>query len=221
MAIFNQIHPRREQDLAVDPTIRAASVMQYPPANAVDLETLADHVAEILKQLLTEFDLADMEDLVSFWHAKGVNLALAAPVVQQCIESMNHLRTMILPHETDWHSKMTRYLLQNSARPLEINANSTMSDFTNQFCGRNVRWETLGIFFAAVIRATFDVSFFPQLYKTESERHDLRKLATRLNHYSLELCISLNCLSDIQLVFQYENFIVRSYMDGDHSKSLS
>jgi hypothetical protein len=36
----------------------------------------------------------------------------------------------------------------------------------------------------------------------------------------LELSISLDCLNDLQLVLQYENFISHSNVDGDESKRL-
>lgn len=79
------------------------------------------------------------------------------------------------------------------------------------------RWETLGIFFLAVSRASVDITLFPSLYMTMERRHTLRKLFTKLSDYALEICLSLDCL-DIQLALQYEIFIMHSFVNGDHSK---
>ena len=171
----------------------------------------------MLKRVLDKFDLASMKDLVMFWLAKGVSLALAEPFVKQCAETMDCVTTL-LSHDDNWHLTLASHLLQNSDRPLEYDEKSTLSSFASQFCERNVRWETLGIFLSAVVRATFDVPFFPSLYTTETGRNELQRSATRLSAYALEICLSLDCLNDLQLVFQYENSIVNSYVDGDQSK---
>ena len=172
----------------------------------------------MLEQLLSKFDLASMQELVGFWHAKGVTLALAEPIIYQCAETIGHLRSTETRGSQDWYLSLGRQLLQNSARLINYDKNSTLSEFTAQFCGSNIRWETLGIFFSAVIRATFDIPFFPHLYKTEAERHELRSLVKRFTDASLDLCLSLDCLNDLQLVFHYESIIVQSHLHGDHSE---
>lgn len=152
-----------------------------------------------------------------FWLAKGANLALAEPFVAQCAESAGQLFTL---HDENWHLVFARRLLQNSAMPLRFNADSNLSGFSAQFLDHNARWETLGIFFAAVSRATIDIPFFPLLYTTEEEQFTLRRLATKLSDFALEISLSLDCLNDLQLIVQYENFIVHSYVDGDQSAYL-
>jgi hypothetical protein len=218
VTIFNQIYPDGSLVPGVDPTFTPPSATQSSHTQLDDLDLKANQGAEMLKQLLNKFNLGCMKDPVIFWLAKGVSLALAEPIVKQCAETMDHLRATLLSHDTDWQLTLTRHLKQNSDRPLDYDEKSTLSSFVSQFCDRNVRWETLGIFLTAVIRATFDVPFFPSLYTTETERNDLQRLATRLSNSYLELCLSLGCLNDLQLIFQYENFIVHSYVDGDQSR---
>lgn len=156
-----------------------------------------------------------MKDLVMFWLAKGANLALAEPFVDQCAQSVSQLFTY---HDDNWHLVYARRLLQNSAQPLHFNDTSDLAGFSAQFLDHNSRWETLGIFFAAVTRATIDISFFPSLYTTEQEQYTLRRLCTKLCDFALEISLSLDCLNDLQLIMQYENFIVHSYVDGDQSR---
>ena len=184
----------------------------------VDSDFTTVQGAEMLKQLLDNFNLTFLKDLVIFWLAKGVSLALAEPIVKQCAESMDYLQRAFLSRGTNWQLSLTKHMLQNSELPVKYNDTSTLSSFLDQFCDRNVRWETLGIFLSAVVRATFDIPFFPSLYTSETARYRLRRLATRLSNCSLEICLSLDCLNDLQLIFQYENFIIHTYVDGDHSK---
>ena len=155
-----------------------------------------------------------MKDLVMFWLAKGANLALAEPFVNQCTQSVSQLFTY---HDENWHLVYARRLLQNSAQQLHFTDSSDLPSFSAQFLDHNSRWETLGIFFAAVTRATIDITFFPSLYTTEQSQYTLRRLCTKLCDFALEISLSLDCLNDLQLIMQYENFIVHSYVDGDQS----
>ncbi|PLB45480.1 hypothetical protein P170DRAFT_449171 [Aspergillus steynii IBT 23096] len=155
--------------------------------------------ADILRQLLNSFPLTTMNDLVMFWLAKGANLALAEPFTK------------------NWHLAFASRLLRNSAQPLEFASDTSLSDFMAQFVGNNLRWEALGIFFSAVNRATYDIPFFPRLYMTREEQYALRQLCTRLSDASLKISLSLDCLNDLQLILQYENFIIHSNVDGAQS----
>ncbi|KAJ5095445.1 hypothetical protein NUU61_004801 [Penicillium alfredii] len=170
--------------------------------------------AEALRNLLSTYSLPALKDLVIFWLARGANLALAEPFVAACTESVSQLFTT---HDENWHLVYARRLLQNSACPLHIDSTSDIREFAAQFLDHNTRWETLGIFFAAVSRATIDVGLFPALYTTEEAQYALRKMSTKLSDFALEISLSLDCLNDLQLIVQYENFIVHSYVDGDQS----
>ena len=39
-----------------------------------------------------------------------------------------------------------------------------------------------------------------------------------LSDRCLEMCLSLDCLNDMQLLLQYENWIIHTFLDGDQSK---
>ena len=149
-----------------------------------------------------------MKDLVLFWLAKGANLALAEPFVAPVSESVSQLFTS---HDENWHLVYAQRLLQNSAGPLQFGASSDLESFSAQFLDHHARWETLGIFFAAVSRATIDIPFFPLLYNTEEQQYNLRRLATKLCDFALEISLSLDCLNDLQLMLQYELAQVSSY----------
>ncbi|KAJ6447003.1 hypothetical protein O9K51_01778 [Purpureocillium lavendulum] len=66
-----------------------------------------------------------------------------------------------------------------------------------------------------------DVPYFPFLYTTDSTKRDFRTILMQLISCALDICLSLDCLNDVQLIFQYENFIIHSFMNGDQSDVIS
>lgn len=211
VAIFN--HILSEQDSSRD-----ASPPMPSAADSLDEHPSVKQGALLTRQLLSSFDLNDLKSLVTFWRAKGVNLAVAEPFVDLCADSFNYTSLSTF-QGSEWHLNFSTRLLQNTARPLEFNHESTISTYSAQFLGIHTRWETFGIFLSAAIQATRDVLFFPSLYTTSSRNRELRRLLTRLIDCSLDICLSADCLNDLQLILQYENFIVHSYVDGDQSRS--
>ncbi len=47
--------------------------------------------ALLTRALFNSFDLNDLISLVTFWRAKGVNLAVAEPFVNLCAKSFNYM----------------------------------------------------------------------------------------------------------------------------------
>lgn len=182
---------------------------------------MTSQASKMLTELLSRYDLTRTLHLVDFWLAMGVSLALAEPILKQCARSMLHLRGMLGSHAPNRCSDVARFLLDNSDRPLQYDRETTLASFVGQFCDENIRWETLGIFLSAAIRATSDIPFFPGLYISVTERSEFRTHAIRLANHALELCLILDGLNDLQLIFQYENSIVRACVDGDQSRSRS
>lgn len=159
-----------------------------------------------------------MKSLVLFWHAKGANLALAGPFVEACAQSASCASLSLFQGE-DWHVELAQRLIENTARPLEYDATTTFPTYSGQFLESRTRWETLGLFLCAVLRATMDVPFFPPLFTTAPQRREFRAMLMRHIGCFLDVCISMDCLNDLQLFLQYEYFIIKSYMYGDQSKS--
>ncbi|KAJ5329481.1 Transcription factor [Penicillium brevicompactum] len=211
VAIFNQISPEEyhtsNNTHATEPDMSTLVVGE---------NLLMIQGADVLRQLLNTFPLAAMKDFVMFWLETGANMSLAEPFVEKCTENMTHLFTSF-SQEDNWHLAYAQRLTQNSRAPLEIRTTTNISDFSAQFLDQNFRWESLGIFLCAVSRATIAIPFFPPLFKTEKDQFMLRKLSTSLSDLALDIALSLDCLNDIQLVLQYENFIIHTHVDGDQS----
>ena len=217
IAIFNQISPREGNRTQDSLPARVQDELSDP----VEPDTAVNHVARMLERLLDEYDIGSLAGLVKTWLARGTNLALAEPFVLHCTESAEPFLRSDRAAGPNAYTSLVQRLVKNSTVSLLYTKSSTFSQFISQFCGQFIRLETIGIFLCAVIRATIDIPFFPPLYSTEVARHRFRQLATALNNSALEVCLSLDCLNDLQLIFQYEQWIVLSHAHGDHSRMPS
>jgi hypothetical protein len=102
---------------------------------------------------------------------------------------------------------------------LVVTADTTLDGFVKQTSGINSRVETLALFLTAAARATVDIVHFPPLYTSEVARFGLQRDLTKLIEQLLRICLSLDCLNDLQLVLQVEYFVLLSNVSGDQSMS--
>lgn len=181
-------------------------------------QTLLERGIGVLGRL-NQLDLTGLKSLIQFWRATGANLPLAEHFVDGSTEAVANL----IPssgNETDgWASRNAQFLFKNTHTPMVVRSDSTAADYLSQMYGDNMRWESIGIFLTASSRASLDIAFFPALYTTEDKRREIIKFLACLGDDCLELCLRLDCLNDLQLVLQYENFIVYSQVYGDQSMS--
>lgn len=112
-------------------------------------------------------------------------------------------------------TELSRNLFLNTSRSIDTARSTTLDDFQEQFGHQRCRWETLGFFFTAASRAAIEMAKFES---SSQEFRDLQRLGMNLSDLSLDIALSLDCLNDLQLVLQYENWILHSFVDGDQSK---
>ena len=164
------------------------------------------------------------ESLVRMWISGGINLPVAEPFTLSCTTAS---RRAIDSHAVESTggcedpqnaSTISRKLFSQSCKPLTLASDADIEAFCDQFCRNDPRWETLGLYFTAVSRATIDITHLSGLYSSEQDRRALRKSAMQYSDACLEIALALDCLNDLQLVLQYENFILHSLVDGDQSK---
>ncbi|KAL4812584.1 hypothetical protein BDW67DRAFT_193577 [Aspergillus spinulosporus] len=210
VAIFNHI-PAKENN----PNSVLNGEATLPCTQPQD-DLLTQRGADRLKQLFSTFSLRYMEDLVQSWLARGANLTLTGGIVQHCLKGID-LPISTSTSTNEWHLLNAKYLSANSSQPLETSRTMSFPEFCVQFTDQNIRWEALGIFLSAVTRAAMDTSFFQSLYTSEEQRYTLQRLCTRVADSALEIALSLDCLNDLQLFLQYENWIVHTNIYGDHS----
>lgn len=145
-----------------------------------------------------------------------MNLALAGPFTNQCAQTIECLLSPVVKG-TGLAAEVSRTLFLNSYSPLNTATTGSIEEFSERFCHANARWETLGLFFTAASRAAIDLASFESLYTTDQQRRNFQKLALHYADRCLDISLSLDCLNDLQLLLQYENFINHSFVDGDQS----
>lgn len=188
-------------------------------------EDKVEQGAAFLSQVRKSAQLSAWKSLTETWASRGINLPLAEPftmpcaavaysTISQCGNDVSQNPEGVQP--AVWTSKQ---LFTQTCKPLKVRVDDTIETFCELFCGTHARWETLGVFFTAVSRATIDITQINGLYNSEQERRALRRLAMRFSDTCLDIALSLDCMNDLQLILQYENFILHSLVDGDQSKS--
>lgn len=195
--------------------------MSSSPSETFLIEQTTLDKAKHALSLLDQLQVPALASLVRFWLKKGVNLALAEPFVETCVDTAVDWGELSIPPmgtDADALTQRARDLLENTHRPLVFHEHSTPSEYLQQMSGKNLRWESLGIFLAAASRAALDTSSFAPLYNSDERRRRLIKALMYIGDCCLETCLALDCLNDLQLVLQYENLIVHSQVDGDQSK---
>ena len=183
-------------------------------------EAKVSHGAKLIEQFFRSSQAPSWVTLVKRWTSSGVNLALAGLFTESCAETVQYILDKLLEELQD-ETDIARNLFAHSSRPLTTDASSTIEDFYSYFCKRNARWETIGLFFAAVARATEDLKPFEALYASEQQRRSVQRLALHYSDRCVDISLSLDSLNDLQLLLQYENWIAHASIDGDQSMSLA
>lgn len=189
------------------------------PHRAVS-EAHISHGAQLVEQLCLSLDITACLSLVESWLKTGANLSLAAPFTQTCLLTVRALLTHDRGLSTD-AMLVARDLFTHSCRALELARDTTADAFSAQFSQDRVRWETLCLFLVAVSRATMSTRCSYESISSEQQQRHVRRLAMHFADRCLEMCLSLDCLNDLQLVLLYENFILHTLVDGDQSKTPS
>lgn len=174
--------------------------------------------ANLIEQFKREFSFPFCHQLVHLWLAKGANLALAGLLTRPCAETVQ----CIFPDQANSMldaAKASRDLYLHSSQSLNVQSSTTIDEYCTHFCQYNCRWETLGLFFTVVSRAATDLSHDESCFESEEKRRHIQRLSMSFSDLCLDIAISLDCLNDLQLILQYENFILHSFVDGDQSMS--
>ncbi|VUC24616.1 unnamed protein product [Clonostachys rosea] len=179
-------------------------------------EAQVSHGAELIEQLHRFPHIPACVRLVKGWLATGANLALTESFTEQCAESAELILTGAqLGSRTA--IEVSRDLFTHSCQPLVVNSSTTIEDFTAQFTNDNSRWESLCLFFISVSRAALTFRCHSPPFDSEKQRRNLRRLSMYYADRCLDMSLMLDCLNDLQLMLQYENFILHTLIDGDQS----
>lgn len=186
-------------------------------SEAVAAMTNLSHGAKLVEQMQRFLSLPSCYSIVRQWLAQDTNLALAGDFVNYCADTVRFL----LPESPGAlidNLETAKLLFTNTSRQLATTApTDTLEGYASQFCEKNARWETLGLFCTAVSRAAIDVRNSQGPSREDLTSRHLSRLAMQFSDAFLEIAVSLDCLNDLQVLLQYENFILHSMVDGDQS----
>lgn len=175
--------------------------------------------ANLLNSIVSQLNIETLKELVSFWLGKGTNLVLAGPLTETSVKSMVDELASLTDYSAS-HSLLARRLFENSAKSHVFPRTAAFTDYCEEVCRNNIRWETLAIAFVAVGRASIDVPYYPPLYSLQAGLETFQKLVTEFADLCLELALLLGRMGDLLLICQYENWILHSVIDGDQSEPL-
>ncbi|KAI1361340.1 hypothetical protein F5Y08DRAFT_347959 [Xylaria arbuscula] len=172
---------------------------------------------------LERLGISNLCRLVRMWLQKGVNLSLGGPLVAKCNEAMLEWAALVAPRDSEGGNsnldiqQQAQTLLRNTNKVIVVRKESSPNELFAQMIGDNLRLETAGLFLTAAARAVLDTPYFDLLYAGEDQRRSILRAIAYVGDCCVELCLALDCLNDLQLVLQYENFIVHSFVDGDRN----
>lgn len=200
--------------------VQGSSPQQQTPATPASTRSSgrsSNHQVQTLDEVLHSVDIESCKRLVDFWLAKGITLVLGASIVEACTDSLQQLSAG-KTFGTTCLATVSLKLSENSSQPLDISSTSSLEDFLRELIGPKTRWETIALALVAAGRATTDISFFPPLYKNRRELFAFQRSVTDISDKCLEIALSLDSLNEVQLICQYESFILHSNVDGDQSE---
>lgn len=193
------------------------------PGDTLDDQSILPRAIHVLDRLGHD-DIDQLAALILAWVNTGASLALAESFVVGCVhdilEYSRMRRAATLPDpatQARVYSQQARLLSRNTCRPIVMTGNSTFDAYLSQMTGPNRRWETLGLFFAASAKAASEVEMFPGLFATNDDGKKLAKSMTYIIDCCLEICLGFDCLNDLQLILQYEQFHTHSGIYGETS----
>jgi hypothetical protein len=222
-AIFNEVQSMSETPIEEN----VHSPYDPPgdmPGDAPEDQSILPRATHVLDKLY-HLDIEQLSALILVWIDTGANLALAESFVLGCVHDMLEYsrarRTAALEPgsiaQTRVDSQQARLLSRNTCRVISMTGNSTFDAYFSQMTGPNRRWETLGLFFVAAARAASEIEMFPALYSSSDDGKRLARSMTYLIDCCLELCLGFDCLNDLQLILQYEQFHTHSSIFGETS----
>ncbi|KAK8150437.1 hypothetical protein G3M48_001909 [Beauveria asiatica] len=207
-ALFNQLE--LDRDSLIDARIDGHGHDELPTRPTSDASISLGE--DIIEHLFRVCPLAICINLAKSWLDTGANLPLGHAFTAASVQAVENLTT-----DPGDRVGLSKQLFHNSSLPLEATSASTERGDATMFNFGTPRWENICLFFISVARATLVIPYLHPALRLREQRHRIIRLAMRYACQSLDLSLSLDCLNDLQLVSQYENFLLHSIVDGDEN----
>ena len=171
--------------------------------------------------LLSEFPT--YEPFIQQWVEYSKGIALIASFMPECVASIK--RDLYHPFVRAKSGRAllhaSEMLFKNSSKPLKMPPNMAFQQYHILFTGENLRWEAIGMLFAAVgLSASTMLAADTTLDMTKTASVNQKSLASRMLEASdvcIAFCEQTGHLNDPQMWLIYENFLLMSQVVGDSS----
>lgn len=220
-AIFKQVSTHSESSPNQNVTHVQRPLSSHVAKSRLEREPVRTQDITTLKRL-GQLDISSLARLLESWTVTGASLTLAQPFIRCSTEAVLNLSISLAsifarPNEQEEHlERLVQLIVVNTQSLIHLNKDSTMDDLT-AYLSSNLRWEVIGFFITAVGRACIEIPSFISLFNNGEQRRCLARKLASLSDACLDSCISLDTLTDLQLVLQFENAILHSQVDGDQS----
>ena len=158
--------------------------------------------------------------LVRKWQS-GAELSMIAPWIIACQSSM---KTEVYDRLGTSDDEIEHQLLHcsarifdNTLRPLNLQRGWTLDQYGDQFTAGNIRWEAVGIFYAAVGLAAMVVEDVSAAPDSAEKRYFLAKQMLEASDMCISFCEEFQQLTDPEMWLICENLHMCTLVTGDAS----
>ncbi|KAF2807241.1 uncharacterized protein BDZ99DRAFT_573110 [Mytilinidion resinicola] len=198
--------------------------LNFPPAQTIVPSSVAAlskvHIrkgAEILSLLK---DMSLFEKLINYWMTLSHGYIVIAPMMKIWTSSLWAVHHRALEtQKPEALLKMAETISLNTIKPLRFDGKTTPREFAASCTGEQLRWEVVGIVFAAVgvvLMSLMDGN--PLFYNDNDEPIDRKQLALKVwdaSESCLSFCNDFDILNDVFLWLLFENYVLSNSL---HSK---
>lgn len=158
--------------------------------------------------------------LVRKWYAEA-DLSMIAPWVvacQSCVKTEVYDRLGTSDDEVEQQLlRCSARIFDNTLRPLTLQRDWTVDQYTDQFTAGNIRWETVGMFYTVVGLATMAVEDISAAPSSAEKRYFLAKQMLEASDMCISFCEEFQHVTDPEMWLICENLHICTLVAGDAS----
>lgn len=185
---------------------------------ASDIEAGASVLASL-------FPLDDTDELVDRACDHHYGPYTPETILRACWTS---LRSMLYPFEShpnraDVLKQLSRRIFHNTVPALPNPCSRSMKDYTSDFTGGKLRWESVGMIVSGIGAQLLSMtnSFATRKHLAGRDLKELARWLADASNRCISFCDDLNLTNDLKLWMTVDNLILTSQLYGDSSKSAT
>ena len=218
---YSAVFTENQEQLGLDndENGEASMRLQKPLLTPTNLNTRNEEGCMVLRELR---DFPHIEKIGYTWGENACDFTLMSSRLVDCINSIRDDIYVPYVQEKQDLVRAVELLFDAFSRPVKIAPGCKFKEFAEQFTGKNIRWETLGMFFTAVgLRVMQMPVTDPMLAfvdNTQEGKYGLARRMLEASDYCICFCDTHGHLNDPGIWLITENTILMSQVLGDASK---